>query len=142
MLTGFTVFLSLLLFNLFSAITSADQTGPTIKSSKYSASSYHAEYTWKGLHLRETRAYTKDGRERRRVYGTLSGELKKNTYRTMFGLLENSLVDSVSQLKNFQSSYVSQNIEKSLYYLQSPLDGDLILVFRSLNTYKTMPTKM
>lgn len=60
----------------------------------------------------------------------------------MYGLLENSLVDSVSQLKNFQSSYVSQNIEKSLYYLQSPLDGDLILVFRSLNTYKTMPTKM
>lgn len=38
----------------------------------------------------------------------------------MFGQLENSLVDSVSQLKNFQSSYVSQNIEKSLYYLQSP----------------------
>ena len=54
MLTGFTVFLSLLLFNSFSAITSADQTAPAIKSSKYSASSYHAEYTWKGLHLRET----------------------------------------------------------------------------------------
>lgn len=34
----------------------------------------------------------------------------------MFGLLENSLVDSVSQLKNFQSSYVSQNIEKSLLF--------------------------